>query len=375
MTEPALLPRAARPFVEFAGLLRTHGFAVSPEQTMGFIEAIGLLGPASMRDIHGAALALLAPPAPRRPEFDALFRQYFHGQTVVAAAPPADEDDDLRIQDSREGAMELPDASEINEVGGEATEAEALAVRSFAEPDEDEALRAFARAAPNRLPRRRSRRLMSGRAGRGWNMRRALRNALRHDGEVLEIPRLRRRTAPRRIVLLIDVSGSMKAQTQSALTFAHTLTRAAADAGGAAEVFTLGTRLTRITPALRLRNRQHALAGASALVADWDGGTRIGDALEAFLAVPRFAGFARGACVVALSDGLERGDPEAMTRAVTRLSRLAWRIDWLTPLAGDPAFRPQTRALAAILPVLTALGDGSRTQSLCAHFLRMARAS
>jgi len=369
------LPQAARPLVAFAGLLRAHGFPVAPEQTMGFIEAVGLLGPESLRDVHAAALALLAPPHERRAEFDALFRNHFHGQTIAAAAPPSDDDDDIVVQDSRSGAMEAPDAAEINEVGGEATAAEALSVRAFAGMGEEEALRAFARTAPGRLPQRRSRRLTAGHAGRFWNLRRMLRQAVRHDGEVLEIPRQRRRSALRRIVLLIDVSGSMKAQTESALAFAHTLVRAAAGAGGAVEVFTFGTRLTRITPALRTRNREQALASAAALVADWDGGTRIGDALEAFLAVPRFAGFARGASVVVVSDGLERGEPDAMVRAVTRLSRLAWRIDWLTPLAGDAGFQPRTRALTAILPRLDALGDGSRTQSLCAHLLAMARAA
>ena len=99
----------------------------------------------------------------------------------------------------------------------------------------------------------------------------------------------------------------------------------------------------------------------------------IGDALEAFLAVPRFAGFLRGASVVAISDGLEIGEPDALKRAVSRMSRLAWRLDWLTPLAADKAFEPQTKALKAILPSLTGLGDGSRMQTVCAHILDMAR--
>jgi hypothetical protein len=102
------------------------------------------------------------------------------------------------------------------------------------------------------------------------------------------------------------------------LPFAHALVRAA----DSVEVFTMGTRLTRITRPLRLRNREQALGTASLLVADWDGGTRIGDALNAFLAVPRFAALARGAALVVLSDGLERGDPTAMADAVARFARL-----------------------------------------------------
>ena len=113
------------------------------------------------------------------------------------------------------------------------------------------------------------------------------------------------------------------------------------------------------------------LAAASRIVSDWDGGTRIGDALQAFLAVPRFAGYARGAVTLILSDGLERGDPAAMTDAVTKLARRSWRLDWLTPLASDPAFAPRTQALKSILPVIDQLADGGSTPALCAHVLAL----
>ena len=122
-----------------------------------------------------------------------------------------------------------------------------------------------------------------------------------------------------------------------------------------------------------LKNREQALAAASTIVADWDGGTRIGDALQAFLAVPRFAGYARGALVLIVSDGLERGDHRAMTDAVARLSALAWRISWLTPLAADPRYRPETDALKSILPLIDELADGSSTERLCAHVLQLAK--
>ena len=244
-------------------------------------------------------------------------------------------------------------------------------VRVFDAMGEEEVLRAFAREAPSRLARRLSGRRMPSHTGPYWHMRRSLRDAVRNDGEVMSIPKLRRKMRPTRILLLIDISGSMKAQTQSTLRFAHALVQAAEQI----EVFTFGPRLTRITRALRLRNRAQALDTASILVADWDGGTRIGDALKAFLAVPRFAGFVCGAAVIILSDGLERGEPDAMIRAVARMSRLAWRIDWLTPLAADPDFKPKTRALQSILPVLSTIGDGNRTQSVCAQVLNMAEAA
>ena len=129
--------------------------------------------------------------------------------------------------------------------------------------------------------------------------------------------------------------------------------------------------MARVTRAMRLKHREQALAATATIVSDWDGGTRIGDALRAFLGVPRFAGYSRGAAVIVLSDGLERGDPSAMRDAVLRLSRLAWRVSWLTPLAADPNFTPQTEGLKAILPLVDDLADGSSMRAVCDHVLNL----
>jgi uncharacterized protein len=367
MTTP--LPRAAWPFVRFASLLRANAFAVAPEQTMAFIAAVGLLGPVTMRDIYRAAVPTLAPPPERRDEFEALFRLHFHGQTLAAPGGEPEDDEDLEIVEAREGELEPPEATEEDEAGGEATRVERLTLRQFADEDPRETLRRFARTAPGALPRQRSHRRRAARAGDRWHMRRLLRDAVRRDGEVLSLPRLARKTRQRRILLLVDVSGSMKQHTEDAMSLAHALV-AAADR---AEVFTLGTRLTRVTRALRLKHRAQALGVAASLVADWDGGTRLGDALAAFLTVPRFAAFARGALVVIASDGLERGEPDALVAAVTKLSGLAWRLAWLTPLAADAGYAPQTAALKALLPHLDHLGNGAGLRPLCDEILGLAR--
>ena len=137
----------------------------------------------------------------------------------------------------------------------------------------------------------------------------------------------------------------------------------------------MGTRLTRITPALRLRDRAAALERAATLVDDWDGGTRLGPALQAFLSVPRFGAFARGAAVVLLSDGLERGGHAELESALKRISGRAYRLSMCTPLAADPRFRPQTAALRAILPHLDDLVDGSGIEPLTDFILSLARRS
>jgi uncharacterized protein with von Willebrand factor type A (vWA) domain len=115
-----------------------------------------------------------------------------------------------------------------------------------------------------------------------------------------------------------------------------------------AETFTFGTRLTRVTRALRERDVDTALSVVSSVVEDADGGTRIGAALDEFVTTPRYADRARGALTIVLSDGLERGDPALMVHAVRRLARLSHRVLWWSPLALDPTYRPITRAMAAI---------------------------
>ena len=333
---------------------------------MGFIDAVGLLGPTGMEDIRLAAQAFFGPPPERRAEFDALFRVHFFGE-ILAAPAAGEEGDEVEAFDADRGGAEVLESDDVHPAGGGAAGEEALSVRRFEERAASEVLRRFRRQAPKRLPRRRSSRFAPARQGT-WDMRRSLREWARTGGEALALPRRHRKPRLRRILFLIDISGSMKESTQGALRFAHALTGVA----DRVETFTLGTRLTRISAALRLRNPRHALDAASSMVADWDGGTRIGDALQAFLAVPRFAGFARGAAVVVLSDGLERDDPAGLVDAVRRLARLAWRIDWLTPLAGEAGFAPRTQALAAILPDIDALGDGSSPEAVCGHVLGIA---
>lgn len=364
------MPRAARAFVDFAGLVRRHGFAVAPEQTTAFIAAIDLLGPKRLSDIHRAAHATLAPPVERHPEFDALFRAFFMGQTLAAPAP-GEEDEEFRVQDADSGQFEPELSDETHEAGQDATEAEVLSQRSFDPSDTQAVLRRFSREAPEKLPRRKVRRHIGARAGERYDLRRALREAVRYDGDVLRLPQLKRKQRQRPVLLLIDVSGSMKQQTDAHLRLAHSLVQAA----GRAEVFTFGTRLTRITRALSLKREDEALAAVSAIVADWDGGTRIGDALGAFLAVPRFLGLARGAVTIVLSDGLERGDHAAMVDAVARLSRCAWTLHWLSPLARGDDFEPQTAALQAIAPWLDSLGDGSDLEHICSHILDLGEAT
>lgn len=241
---------------------------------------------------------------------------------------------------------------------GDGTEASSLSTygrRDFGPADERRrsVMRALEAAWPAVLPQAPSRRRRSARSGDRLDMRHIWRRAHRHDGEIIELRRRARPPRPRRLLILVDVSGSLRQHTPDLLRLAHTALRAAP---ARTEVFTFGTRLTQITSALSHPNTGRALRAVSGQVTDADGGTAIGAALHEFLSVPRFVALARGALVIVLSDGLERGDHTPMVRATARLSRLGHRLVWWSPLACSPTYSPATRAMAAQLPSLDHLG-------------------
>lgn len=359
------LPLPVQPLAGFAGLLRTAGFAIAPEQTTRFMQAVTLLGPRSMDDIRNAALATLAPHPEQLKEFEALFHAWFWGDAAAVAA--GRDDEETQVKDDRGEREEIALPEETMEAGGHASASEQLAARRFDHAAAE--LHRLGRALPRALPTRRSLRSVKAISRGRPDLRRSLRAIVAADGDVPD-PLLRRRPqVQRRLLLLIDISGSMKAHTAEHLDLAHTIVRHA-DRG---EVFTLGTRLTRITAPLRLADREQALQRVAETVEDWDGGTRIGPTLLAFLSVPRFAALARGAAIVVLSDGLERGGHAEMERAFRRLKARSFRLSLLTPLAADPRYRPRTGAIEAVLPHLDDLSDGSGLGPLSQFILSLAR--
>ncbi|WP_292712130.1 VWA domain-containing protein [Mesorhizobium sp.] len=345
--------------------MRRYGFPVAPEQVSGCMQAVTLLGPRSMADIREAALATLAPPPDRRDEFEAHFQSHFYGNTAAVVEGEADEE--TRIKDDGGTRDEESEVARQEEGGELSSGAEQLSARDF-QRDGGE-LAAFRRKLAAALPARRSFRTVRAHARGKLDLRRSLREIVSADGDVPSPLLRRRQTVPRKLLILIDVSGSMKLHTSDYLKLAH----AAVQGADRAEIFTFGTRLTRITGALRIRDRDQALARVAALVDDWDGGTRMGPTLLAFLSVPRFSAFARGAAIVILSDALERGDHAELEMAMRRLSARAFRLSLATPLAGDPRFQPATAALRAILPVLDDLVDGSSISGLTDFILSLAR--
>jgi uncharacterized protein len=209
------------------------------------------------------------------------------------------------------------------------------------------------------VPERRSRRRAAARSG-APDLRRTLRRSFRTGGEPVDRAWRERRRQQRRLVLLLDVSGSMDAYSRALVMFAHGALRS----GRRVEAFCFGTRLTRVTRALAAADVDEALRRAAAEVVDWDGGTRIGEALKAFLDEHGHGGLARGALVLICSDGLEVGDPELLAEQMARLSRLAHRVVWLNPLQEDPAYEPLARGMKAALPYVDLFASGHSLASI-----------
>ena len=179
------------------------------------------------------------------------------------------------------------------------------------------------------------------------DLRRTLRGSLRHGGEVLTWSFKEPRTKPRPLVVIADVSGSMERYTRLLLHFVYSLTQGL---GQRVEAFTFGTRLTRLSRHLQDRDVERALAAASRAVADWSGGTRIGDCLKVFNYEWARRVLGGGAVVILISDGWDRGEPELLAEEMARLHRSAYRLIWLNPLLGSPEYEPLTRGMKAALP-------------------------
>ncbi len=197
-----------------------------------------------------------------------------------------------------------------------------------------------------KLARRRTRRLRAG-DGRAIDLRRTLRKSLPRGGEILEWSRRGPRSRPRPVVVLADISGSMERYTRLLLLFLYALSRGL---GGRIEGFLFGTRLTRITRELEGRDPAQTLEKIARSVSDWSGGTRIGETLREFNLHWARRVLGQGAVVLFISDGWDRGDPDALTAEMARLQRSAHRLIWLNPLLGAPDYEPLARGMRAALP-------------------------
>jgi uncharacterized protein with von Willebrand factor type A (vWA) domain len=358
-------PAADRLVVAFARLCRRAGLEVPVGATVTLGAAWSTVGLEDRDDLYWAGRAVLL----RRPEdaplydraFDAFWLGRAHGDLPARARTASvglDTDDADGARDAGvTGDADAP-ALRVRWSPAEVLRRRDFAVCTPGELDEARRLIADLRVV---AARRTSRRRRPTRRDRGHpDVRRTMRRALRTGGE----PATRAFTAPsdrpRRIVLLCDISGSMEPYTRALLRFLHT----AVVGGARVEAFAIGTHLTRLTRELSSRDPDEALAAAARRVTDWSGGTRLGEGLRSFNDRWGVRGVARGATVVILSDGWDRGDPELLGREMARLQRVAHRIVWVNPLKATEDYAPLARGMAAALPYVDEFVTGHSVAAL-----------
>lgn len=350
--------------VVFARILREAGLTAPLDSVLTFIASLEQLGIDNRNNVYWAGRASLV----RRPEDISLYDRAFSVFWEHRETPEYfDDEEQLRVSvvldDEDADSAGVAQPSDDPTITVRFSGVENLTHKDFASYSDDEL--DIARQLMGRLkligPYRRSlRRVPARRRTQNTDIRRTLRAAFASDGEVIR----RRFTSPderpRRIVLLLDVSGSMEPYARALVRFVH----AAVVGRQRVEAFTLGTRLTRITRELNSRDPDIALRRASDSVADWSGGTRLGETLRHFNDRWGTRGMARGAVVVVLSDGWDRGSPDVLAEQMQRLSRVAHRIVWVNPLKVTPGYAPLARGMAAALPYVDDFIEGHSLDSL-----------
>ncbi len=366
--------------VGFARVLRTFGMSASVDSEHVFLRALAEIDVRRRHDVYWAAHASFVHNPNEREVFDMVFERFWEGRALVLQESSSEHgESDARMTGSHHGGEALP------QLGGEGESASPMdgdknrATRDIPSPDGDQgmsnqeigvlaayssaetmseqellqyqadelaALRQLAQEIKRAAPERRSRRCRPARGGNRFDVRRTVRSSLATDGEAFQLAYTAPTLRPRRLLFLCDVSGSMERYSRVLLASL----KAAVGAARRAEAFAFATRLTRLTKSLDGRDLERALEQARSTIPDWSGGTRIGSALEEFNATYGRRGFARGAIVIIVSDGWDRGDPEVLAAEVRRLQLQSRQLVWINPRPQTVDQQPLAIGMRAALP-------------------------
>lgn len=354
-------------FVAFGHELRAAGLPIGTDDVMAMCESLAELDPSDIMDAYWAGRCTLVSRRDHIPVYDNVFRRFFLDERLA----PDDPRVTLRASTNTQGVLQVPDNESDNpgesndemHLGFTSSPIDVWRTKNFVDctPDELAAVRRIMATVRLTPPRRRTRRHRPANDGRSIHVRRMVRETMRRHGDPERIIRSERQRRVRPLILLLDVSGSMSDYSRNLLQFAYSTRKAT----GRVEVFCFGTRLSRITRHLDRRRPDEAMAAAAQTVFDWDGGTRIGDSLAEFVRVWARRGLTRGGIVVICSDGLDRGDPETLAKAMEQLSRCCHRIVWLNPHRGDEStYQPNTLGLMVAEPYIDEMMSGHSLDSL-----------
>jgi uncharacterized protein with von Willebrand factor type A (vWA) domain len=340
-----------------AATMRAAGVRVGVGELLSAHKALSAVDPVDREAAYFALRATLCSRQEDLAAFDAAFAEWFLPAPSPPPEPPPGLDEVAKLVLPRTavpGAAGIPELEADTEVVPSAwSDVELLREKDFADYTDEErrrARRVMRRLAgavptrPSRRTRRARRRGAAPPAGR-LDLRGTMRASMRTAGDPVERHWREPGERPRPLVLVCDVSGSMEPYARMLLAYMQ----ACVAARRRVEAFVFGTRLTRVTGELRGRDPDAALERAAGAARDWSGGTRIGEAL-ATLNREHGRRLGRGAVVVLLSDGWDRGEPEQLEREVARLARCSHRLIWLNPLKAHPDYQPLTRGMRAALP-------------------------
>ncbi len=373
--------QALERLIGFGRDLRRRGLPVGTGRIVTFCRAAAALGAFGRDDLYWAARTSLISRPEDAEAFDAAFDDWFRRGVPIELELPLPEDEvtdaiarnpepaaGLDAEAETIAAREWHGLGEGDEIEGDAairivaSAYEVLREKSFADLTEEERARVsdMIRRLAVRVPLRRTRRYRPAASGARFDVKRTLRRSLRTHGEPFHRAWRERGTRARPLVLVLDISGSMAPYSRALVQFAY----AAMAAGRRVEVFVFGTRLTRVTRTLRTKDPDRAIHEVGREVADWEGGTRIGESLKTLVDGWGQRAAIRGSVAVICSDGLERGEPDLLRAQMARLRRLVHRIVWVNPLKGSPRYEPLARGMAAALPSIDEFIPGHNLESL-----------
>ncbi|MEM7582598.1 MAG: VWA domain-containing protein [Acidobacteriota bacterium] len=350
-----------RNMVLFGRALRRLGVDATLPQILTLVDALDHVALSERRDFKAAARTILVQRVEQIAIFDRAF-DLFWSERAIKPRAKIDLGRILRKTLQRNKttlALPSPDSDpsdatpiddDVLELRATYSASEILRHKDFAELTADEAqlVRRMMLERPWRIDQRRTRRKEIAPKGTTLDVRRTLRQSLRHGGELVQLSWRRRKTKPRPLVILCDTSGSMEAYSRIFLQFIYALSTTS----DRLEAFVFGTRLTRISRQLKHRNVDIALQQAAARVIDWGGGTRIGESFKRFNYDWGRRVLGRGAVVIVLSDAWDRGEVDLLERETARLRRSCGRLIWLNPLLGSPGYEPLTRGIRRVLPYI-----------------------
>ncbi len=367
-------PEIVDRLVGFGTALREAGLPIGTDDVLAFCAAVAELRPSDSEDVYWCGRTTLVNRRDHIPVYDEVFRRFFLHVPVGAERKHTKE---RHAPQGSTGTVNLPDA----EPGDRESEEPPLVLGLQASSLEIERNKRFSACSDEELaavrrmiarirvepPKRRTRRYCADPSGSLVDVRRMARSAMTINDAAPTLLRMDRKRKPRPLVLLLDVSGSMADHSRNLLQFAYSMRRAAQKV----EVFCFGTRLTRITPLLDRRSPDAAMRLAADKVMDWDGGTRIGDSIDAFVKDWGRRGLSRGATVIICSDGLDRGSPATLAESIEKLERLSHRIVWMNPLHDANGGVPPTLAMAVVGPHIDEIASGNNLESLEAFAARL----